>query len=532
MALSINDLDALLQYDPASHSVSGFPKPRTDTLGGAGLGEAANAADRIPSVGAAPAQQTASNPAIPKLESVPPPNITPAPAYTPGSTISSATGETANVKPKLSGWDKLKGGLAKAANIAGDVLAPEVMPLIPGTDLNKVWQQNREAKLAGENARTGLTTAQTGEAEANTWKALHPTTATDFEAWEKQNPNAPVSDWIKLENAGKPETEFTEWQKQNPNAPVGDYFKAQNASKAPTPEQDKQRIATLEQNLANGTLTDADRQWLAGQQRTAKMSGIGPEIVSQVGEAPVPADYPKGKNDPAYREADRKWGEQAEALKNQEAGAAGAARGAGYNATRPVQVLVPQPDGTMASVYMTAGQAEAAGFSTSAGGTKALSQTAQFNDINNAIDKVDEALNKAGKSTWNADQVAKLSLAMRETDPTLMRDEIANLAASGLTPEQQDLVTWLQQLNERALSLRNIAGMGQGSDTVRGAIQKALPSITSGSPEMAHKQLAALKNMVENLRQGILTVPGNQPGTTGGGTAIPSFADWKKAQSK
>lgn len=161
MALSIQDLDQLLQYDPASHSVSGFPKPRTDTLGGAGLGEAANAADRIPSVGAAPAQQTASNPAIPKLESVPPPNITPAPAYTPGSTISSATGETANVKPKLSGWDKLKGGLAKAANIAGDVLAPEVMPLIPGTDLNKVWQQNREAKLAGENARTGFTNAET-----------------------------------------------------------------------------------------------------------------------------------------------------------------------------------------------------------------------------------------------------------------------------------------------------------------------------------------------------------------------------------
>jgi len=354
-----------------------------------------------------------------------------------------------------------------------------------GTLQNEADFANKQQEASDKSA---LTQAQTGQAQANT-----ATAQANADKVMVTLPDGRVAELpVKL---------------------AEDYIKSQNviANKPPTAEQDKTWQAAAEQSLSQGTIGDADRTKLSGMQRAAKLAGIGPEIAAQVGRPPVPADYPKGENDPAYQKANQAWGQAAEKLKNQEAGASGAARGAGYNATRPVQVLVPQPDGSMASVYMTAAQAEAAGFSPSAQGTKAISQQAQFSDLNSAIEKVNSALDAVGNSAFTAPQVAKLTLAMKESDPTVMRNEISNLAASGLTPAQQDLITWLQQLQERALSLRNIAGMGQGSETTRDAILKALPDITSGNVEMAHKQLDALKNMVDNLHRGIPTVKGNEP---------------------
>ena len=298
----------------------------------------------------------------------------------------------------------------------------------------------------------------------------------------------------------------------------------QISGKPPTAEADKQWQGVAEQNLSSGTIAPADRSRLAGMQREAKMTGIGPEVVAQVGVPPVPADFPRGSNDPAYKKADMAWGKAAEGVKNQEAGAAGYARGAGYNETRPVQVIVQNKDGSYSSVYETAGAAEKEGASTSAAGQKAVSQQAQFNDINSAIKKVGKALDAVGNSGFSPDQTAKLTLAMREQDPTIMHNEIRNLAVSGLTDDQQDLMTWLGQLNERAMSLRSIAGMGQGSDSVRNAITAALPSITSGSPKMAHKQLDALQNMVDNLKPGILNPNPKGGNAPAGGGAPPAKA--------
>ena len=203
MALSINDLDALLQYDPASHSVSGFPKPRTDfpadqsqlppavrQAAAPGIISDINStqpakpqvSDRIPSL-APTAPDLGQNGATPS------PTVGGIPAI--GTQLQQGQ-DTQLQKPKLSGWDKLKGGLAKAANIAGDVLAPEVMPLIPGTDLNKVWQQNREAKLAGENARDWPHDRADGRGRGDIhgMRSIRERNK-DFETWEKQNPNEP-----------------------------------------------------------------------------------------------------------------------------------------------------------------------------------------------------------------------------------------------------------------------------------------------------------------------------------------------------
>ena len=508
MAISLQDLDHILGYDPDSHTLKGLPSiAGADTKAQPVLtpmGTPSGTMNRIPAVGApssAPniAQPSAPPPSMPVIKT----DIGPG-----GQSFATIP----DLKKPETGWQKFGHGLARVGETIGDAIAPGTMAMIPGTSLNKAWEQKREAGLAREGAETDLEKAQAENQKAEAWKSMHPTATTPFEQWEKQNPDAPLSDWVKIEQSERPATEFTEWEKQNPNAPISEYFKAEQGGKAPTAEQDKQFMGQAEQNLANGSISTTDRQKLAGMQREQKLTGLGPEIVAQIGQPPVPADYPGGEKDQKYIADNKKWGQDAEAVKNQEGTAAATARGEAYGMFRPVQVLMQQPDGSMQAQYMTAGEAEKLGVSTAQQGTKAMSQQAQFADINNAIQKVGDALSRVGDSAFTPSQNAKLTLAMQETDPTVMRNEIANLAASGLTPQQQDLVTWLQQLNERALSLRNIAGMGQGSDTVRMAIQKALPSITSGNVQMAQKQLGALQNMVDNLHRGILGVKGSNAG--------------------
>jgi hypothetical protein len=85
---------------------------------------------------------------------------------------------------------------------------------------------------------------------------------------------------------------------------------------------------------------------------------------------------------------------------------------------------------------------------------------------------------------------------------------MATLATQNLTEKQQDFVVWASNLNERAMSLRNIAGQGQGAQDTRNAIRAVLPGIQSGNKEMQIKQLDAFDNMVGILKKGIAGVKG------------------------
>jgi hypothetical protein len=214
----------------------------------------------------------------------------------------------------------------------------------------------------------------------------------------------------------------------------------------------------------------------------------------------------------------------------------GAARGAGFNASKPLAVY--DEDGFLR--YEPASEAEKTGAAPAAQGVAAAGRMSQMNDVANASTKLRAALQAGGNETWKPEQVAKLTLAMKENDPTVFEKEISNLAASMLSGPQKDIVTWLAQMQERAMSLRNIAGIGgAGSDQTRQAILKALPGITSGSMEMAMKQLDAFENMVDNLRPGIAKVHRAGDGTPGHGApptapaasggAVMPFAEWKKA---
>lgn len=211
------------------------------------------------------------------------------------------------------------------------------------------------------------------------------------------------------------------------------------------------------------------------------------------------------------------------------------ARGEAYGANRPVQALDPT-DNTVK--WMTAGKAEGMGAAPAGAGQQLMSKEAQFKDIYSGIGAMRSAINGISQEPLDANTIRVLTQATRETDPNIVHQIFDTvLGSQELTPAQQDFVVALQQLNERVLSVRNLAGMGNASDSLRAAIRATLPSAKSGDVSLMRKQLDSVTNFVDNLHTGIPNVKTSAAPNAVAPTAPPpngpkqSFADWKKSQA-
>jgi len=142
MAISVSDLDALVGYDPVTHTHGALPtmRPATSVPSAAPTLEAPNVQYAAPT-----GLPSMFSPAAPTLQ-----------------------------KPQESFWQKLGHGLETAGNVAGNIVAPGVMRNIPGTQLHNEFEEARKARLAGEEAHTGLEQAQASEAQGRTWQVMHP----------------------------------------------------------------------------------------------------------------------------------------------------------------------------------------------------------------------------------------------------------------------------------------------------------------------------------------------------------------------
>jgi hypothetical protein len=227
-----------------------------------------------------------------------------------------------------------------------------------------------------------------------------------------------------------------------------------------------------------------------------KTAGLDPIITSQIGKPPDASAYPNGEQDPIYKAKAKQWGIEAETIKNRMA----EARGMGYNMSR----VGPYVNNDGELVTATAGQALANGFTPAAPTFQLMSKQAQFQEMENASGKLRGAIEALQPGdAFTPDQVAKLSLAARAPDEGTFHSIVSNLASSTTNERQQDYLIWLQQMGERILSLRNVAGMGQGAQDLRAAIQATLPNLSSGSKEFALKRLDAVDNQIKLLHQGI-----------------------------
>lgn len=199
------------------------------------------------------------------------------------------------------------------------------------------------------------------------------------------------------------------------------------------------------------------------------------------------------------------------------------ARAQAYGQYRPVEVINPD---TGNAEYQYAGSAINSGATPMSEGAKIMSKDAQFKDIYSGIGSMRQAINGISQEPLDADTIAKLTMATRETDPTIAHQLFDTILGSQrLTPAQQDFVVAFQQLNERMLSVRNLAGMGNASDSMRAAVRATLPSAKSGDVSLMRKQLDSVTNLVDNLYSGVPNIKRNTP------NAIPSFSQWKQKQA-
>jgi hypothetical protein len=235
-----------------------------------------------------------------------------------------------------------------------------------------------------------------------------------------------------------------------------------------------------------------------------------PIITAQIGKPPDPSVYPKGEDDPIYKAKAKQWGVEAEKITNRMA----QQRGIGYNMSRPGAYVTPEGD----LVTATAAQAMAGGYTPAAPTFNVMSKQAQFSEMKNASGKLRDSIEALQPGdAFTPDQVAKLKLASEAQDEGIFRSIVSNMASGTTNERQQDYLIWLQQMGERILSLRNVAGMGQGAQDLRAAIQATLPNISSGTKQFALKRLDAVDNQINLLQKGIAT----RKATPSGGTTTP-----------
>lgn len=478
----------------------------------------------IPMVGAPDATtgETSGQPAGGNMFNTP---ITTASQKQPSATDAARTkaeAELARERDTGSGVDQFSqrhhfwGPIVKGLSIAGSAIAPGVAAMIPGTDLHHRVLMADQQGIINQADNEDQKRAQNAETEART---AHETQQAAKIKHDMETPDAPTPDKAIHTYTNKDGNEVTIFQK--PDSSTYEKVFGANAAKPTSPEADKLHTRELEQKLTGGTINDEERKDLASRQQEAKLQGAKPEIVAQVGRPPVPAQYPKGMSDPAYQAAEKKWGHDYETVLNREASASATARGDAFGAAKRMAVIDPR-DGKLK--IMSAGTAESIGASPASEGAKSMSKEAQFNEMHVAADHAKESINNLDRDFTPA-QIAKLTLAFSHNDEGIIKNEIDSFVGTQqLTPAQEDFVIWINQLNERAMSLRNVAGMGAGAGDLRAAIRSTLPSLKSGSKEMALKQLDAFKNQVDLLQKGVPTI--NHPkadGATKSGTPTGQF---------
>jgi hypothetical protein len=237
----------------------------------------------------------------------------------------------------------------------------------------------------------------------------------------------------------------------------------------------------------------------------ARDKGVPPLILGKIGPSPDPAAYPQGANDLKYLQDHAAWAQKGidtqEAITNSTAWA----RGESFGASRRMAVIDPE-SGELR--IMRAADAEKLGAAPVAGGMQAQLKESIFTDMASASAHLRGAITALPDNAFTTEEIARLSMAMRGGDTQVLNNEIASLSKSHSSTAERDILTWLPQIQERAMALRGVTGMGQGSDMLREQILKTLPSFASGDKDMMGRQLDAFDNQISLLRLGVPIVKG------------------------
>lgn len=275
---------------------------------------------------------------------------------------------------------------------------------------------------------------------------------------------------------------------------------------------DGQIMPLTDPNVPQGLLSVAGKNEVKPAAATpAALAGM------QAGPQPQTATY-DGKAYASVEEAQKAWAEKAQRIYVGGQEDIATARGKAYGGFRPIQALDPET-GLVRTMY--AKEAIASGAAGASEADKLMSKEAQFTEIKFAATQAREAIENL--EPLDAGAIATLTMAMRETEPTVFKQIVDTMLGSQqLTPHQRAFVTWISQINERALSLRTIAGMGQGAQDLRTAIQNTLPAVKAGDKALMLQKMDAFDNQVTMLERGVPKV--NHPAAPGAVPAKGTYA--------
>jgi hypothetical protein len=202
-------------------------------------------------------------------------------------------------------------------------------------------------------------------------------------------------------------------------------------------------------------------------------------------------------------------------------------RGESYGSARqmaPMVVLDTYNDGAVTAKSFQEMEREPGRYVPAHEGDLARQKGAMFQDIQNNVDRTGETIKQLkAEGGFTPEMQAKILVAMRAEDP---ENTLAQMLATGalgeLTPTQRLFMIRSQQLAENAMVMRGILGAGQGSDDVRRAIQRTLPSLLGPDTDYAEQQLEAFNNTLINLHLGVNKIALNaDPRTPVGGGGKP-----------
>lgn len=415
------------------------------------------------------------------------------------SQVGAAQKELARMQATGSGISQIKNPflrtLARVGDIAGSALFPTVASMIPGTELHHRELMGQEGDLID----MGLTNEKQ-ETEAEHQRASADGKITnDLELWHKQNPNRPITDyWREKGKSGSPEektfTYLTETLKMDPVKAMTTLAEIKNDTKPDNKTQQEQNMQALLQK-AFPAAEQMDPKFMSNTEALAK--GITSSSTLTPDEKGKLYSYFVMHSSPASQGTSA--GIRGEALLSSKI--------ASYLDTKSNTVV-----NMNAKDFNEHNAAEPGRFIEAKTGMALQGKEAIFQDMYFNESQTRQALQNL-KNGFDTRQRAQISLMLKSNDPHSALDSfLTSSVGKTLSEDQMEYITALASLQENALALRGIAGMGQGSDELRAAILKTLPGANTPTLEYGNRQLDLFRGTLQRLEKGIPAA-----GTGGGG---------------
>lgn len=177
------------------------------------------------------------------------------------------------------------------------------------------------------------------------------------------------------------------------------------------------------------------------------------------------------------------------------------ARASWYASMHPAFVYDSQ-DGAFKTVSWADAATQKDRYAPPAQAMQVRNREALFNEIQGSgVKFMNEAITRMGDQPFDEDVRAKLVVMLRSEDPkSYWQDLLKSNVADKLSDAQVDYVTAIVNLDESALSLRSLGGMGQGSDQLRNAIIRMLPGAGTPSGAYAQRQMKLFEAEVKQLK--------------------------------